>query len=430
MTIGIYVRPWNEKFYRKLTKIAFPKDRNITFSEFKKNGEIWIGKALYDDDIYYNKFFCDSDMFNIYIRCRFLRSLPIELAYNFINKMAYFLNNLFDIYKFRIIIGHLVDNYTLDILERISKIRGAKYISIVPHFINGYARFTARGEFNYLNREIKEEEINKVLKVLNNNYYSPKFDLNKEKTYIQGVYNFYREYFKSRVYFKMMKTIMHDRYNYHYNTISFNKKKLSSIINRDLGKIFKKIKDIKFIDKSIYLPLHFTPEATVDYWCEDPLLTLYEDSIIQLISKSSKQFQLIIKEHPAMFMKRDINFYKKLLNFSNVYLVHPYENSNNIICKSKYIYVYTGSVGIEALLRGKVVISRTKNYYSGIHPNIVIKKYIEDDFNINPINFDEKIFIKKLLQGLFPANFINNKKILDSDIKKICKYLTLFLQTA
>ncbi|MBB6454542.1 hypothetical protein HNQ94_003031 [Salirhabdus euzebyi] len=428
MNVGVYLRPWNGTFYTKLSEKTFPKDQIISISEFKGVAQYWVGDSLFNGKDCNNCLFDNKEMMDIYIRCRFLRSLPIDISFNLISKMTESIQTLFEKYKFKIFIGQLIDNYTLDIIERVAQKKNVKFISLVGHFINGYSRFSARGELTNLRRDVSKEEISTVLSKITKEDYKPNFDINKEQSRLLGIKYYYREKVKEN-YFSLLKHIKSDKYNYHYNTFTFKNKNLNDFINKNTDFEFKKLNDVNIDRDSIYIPLHFTPEATVDYWCEDPLCAFYEDSIIDLICKSSHKLNFIIKEHPAMYMKRELAFYEKLVSFPNVQLVHPYENSNLLLNKVDNIYVYTGSVGVEALIRGKKVFSKTSNYYSDLHPNISITPYLSStDVQKVVTEYDEKLFIKELLQGLIPAKLINNKKIMNSDLEGISKYLKYYIE--
>ena len=108
-------------------------------------------------------------------------------------------------------------------------------------------------------------------------------------------------------------------------------------------------------------------------------------------------------------------------------------NSNESLEKVNTVYVYTGSVGVEALLRNKKVISRSKNYYSDLHPNIIMSDRITDEHMLKKIVlYDNKLFIRDILKGTIIGNMYNNKNIMDSDMDKlfvqIKKYCNKFMK--
>lgn len=426
--IGVYVRPWNFEFYTKLAKQTFPDKEIILFSEFKGCGNEWLGKGLYGK-INYKQLFSINEMMEIYLRCRFLRSLSIEKAFELITKMSIYVESLLNSNNINLFIGHLIDNYTLDIIERICSRCGIEYISLVGHFFQGYCRISSRGELRGFRDDITDEEVNNVLASVIQSEYKPNFDNNKEKTKREGIQNFYRSKIRG-YYYSIRKYIEKDNMNYHYNTQKFKNKSIKIITINKKKNPFKMIKEININSQSVYLPLHYTPESTIDYWCDDPKHALYEDYILDFITNSSKNVQFIIKEHPAMYMKRDIEFYYKLKSNINVEVIHPYENSNYLLEYIDNVFVHTGSVGIEALLRGKKVFAATQNYYCQIHPNCIIKNYLIDKELIKkPLIYDNHQFIRDLLRGLIPAEFINSKSIMKSDVNILSKYLKLYIDS-
>ena len=54
--------------------------------------------------------------------------------------------------------------------------------------------------------------------------------------------------------------------------------------------------------KYAYIPLHYTPEATTDYWIDDLFYVDYENSILDTVSILIKDgYKIIVKEHPSFF---------------------------------------------------------------------------------------------------------------------------------
>jgi hypothetical protein len=88
--------------------------------------------------------------------------------------------------------------------------------------------------------------------------------------------------------------------------------------------------------KKIFIPLQYSPEATVDYWCENDYLVNYEESIAKYIDKLSKDFIVLIKEHPAVVGHRSPKNYKKIINQKNknIVICPASVNSNECIINS------------------------------------------------------------------------------------------------
>jgi hypothetical protein len=184
----------------------------------------------------------------------------------------------------------------------------------------------------------------------------------------------------------------------------------------------------QFYENSVYMPLHFAPEATVDYWVDNPAYAYQEDTILRLAEETPAHIRLLIKEHPAMYLRRQIDFYEKLRSFSNVALIHPYESSNSLLNKVDNVLVFTGSVGVEALLRNKRVTTLSQNYYSDLHPNIFkVAKLTDEALNKELQAYPKETFIHDILQGLFKAKFYNDKSMFSSDMDSMSSNLKEYL---
>lgn len=423
--VGLYVRPWNDKYYQSIVSECFPESQIVTISEFRNVGSIWTGDGIYKNE---NREILDFKILNdIHYRCRFLRSLPITKSFELIEKSYFYLNKLFDTNDFHVFFGALVDNYTLDILSRICSERKIPFVSLVSHFINGYSRFSIKGEMTCFKREVSDDEVKRVLSTIDKDDYSPNFEFNKKKTYSGSVKYYYKERLKQIV-FTLKKIADRDPYNYHYNTLIFKGIKKKNIISKEIIKEFDLISDLTVENNAIYFPLHYTPEATVDYWADDFECARYEGSVLEIIKNSSSKVQILIKEHPAMYLKRDLNFYKQLKKYPNVNLIHPYESSNELLRLVENVYVYTGSVGLEALIRGKRVFTKTSNYYSNLSENILRKDFIAfEDIEVKLTSVNKENIIKSILEGLIPAKFINSRNIDNSESGKIIEFIKLYV---
>lgn len=104
-----------------------------------------------------------------------------------------------------------------------------------------------------------------------------------------------------------------------------------------------------------FFPLHLEPET---------VLLLYgyrytnQLEVVRQVAKSLPiHFKLYVKDHPRMFGFRTRKYYKELKKIPNVKLVDPQVNSLHLIPKSKLAVVITGSVGWEALMLKKPVIT-------------------------------------------------------------------------
>lgn len=434
MNIMVHMRPGEKDFYVRLVKMAYPHTKIITISDIKNVGDIWIGDFIYQKESL-EQYFSDEILEDIRLRCRFLRNIEKGLAYKLINNLAYGLNQLFSGSHIDAVVGGLIDCYTQDVLERITKEHNKPYVSFVGHFFSGYCRISSRGELRKMPRSVSRVEIEEVLSQVTQESYKPGFKLNNPRSIKQMLYFYGRELIKKHVYFPIRKTVENDYLNYHYNTTLPSGWTLSSVISKYIDRYFSTLNVLpaKYYNDCVYMPLHFTPEATIDYWADDPTFALQEETIIKVAAHTPSHIKLLIKEHPAMYLRRNTEFYEKLRSFSNVTLIHPYECSNSLLNRVENVLVFTGSVGVEALLRNKRVLTLTNNYYSDLHPNIFKTfKLTDEDLAKELQKYPQGQFIHDILQGLFKARFYNDKSMFNSDTESMSRnlkeYLTCTLQ--
>ena len=130
----------------------------------------------------------------------------------------------------------------------------------------------------------------------------------------------------------------------------------------------------------------------------------------------SDSFHFLIKEHPGVIGGRGIKFYKSLSHLENVTFVPTEANSNELIEESDAVLVWTGSVGFEAALRGKPVLTVCNPYYASGRQfkkidehstEVEILKHISG--NSAKLNYEEKFdLVANLLSGFRLGTYINN----------------------
>jgi hypothetical protein len=134
-------------------------------------------------------------------------------------------------------------------------------------------------------------------------------------------------------------------------------------INHTSGRTRKAIKPaVAFYDKHttppkydkpyIYHALHYQPEATTA-----PLAGPFVDQILitEILSKTG--LPVYVKEHPHLSKNRSIAYYQRLLKLPNVRLIDRNEPSYKLIDNSLVIATATGTVGWEAIMRGKPALA-------------------------------------------------------------------------
>ena len=82
-------------------------------------------------------------------------------------------------------------------------------------------------------------------------------------------------------------------------------------------------------------------------------------------------WKLFVKEHPNAKGYRSQGFYKKLRAIPNVVLIAPEVSSDQLVQNSEMVFVVFGTIGLEAVLKEKPVISLCKTPYGSFPENMV-----------------------------------------------------------
>jgi len=91
-----------------------------------------------------------------------------------------------------------------------------------------------------------------------------------------------------------------------------------------------------------------------------------QEFVVQLIAESLPiGFKLYTKEHPNFLGGININVLRRIKRIPNVRLLPPYVSALNMISAAEAIITVNSTVGFEALVRGKPVITLGPSFYRG-----------------------------------------------------------------
>jgi len=418
MRIMYHIGPWCEKQYKTIVEGIDENAETLQISGFRTKDNSNLTNRYYEllEQNKKKQFILNELDNDIIKRCRLLRSLKEEEALLHLNSMRQSIKEVFDSFNPDILVSETIDQYLMDLLFYECKNRKIPFIGLVVTFIDGYYRISAKGEYNY-SRKSSEKEINKVINMLLKKDYKP--------TIISSLFNkSYKKCLKKYIlnmlkipYFFFRRLPAGEKYNYHYWAslkLSIGSFQLFPKFNIGEKEFIDKIDKIE--KKKIFIPLQYYPEATIEYWCEELNVIEYEVKLLEYCKKLSKDFTLIVKEHPYVLGTRKSDFYKKLLAIDNLIFCPTFEDSNYLVELSDAVFVWTGSVGFESALRGKPVITVTKPYYMmgkqfkqiTINTNNnEITNFIKEKTNIITRKEQEEL-VEYLLNGFFPGKYINN----------------------
>jgi hypothetical protein len=112
----------------------------------------------------------------------------------------------------------------------------------------------------------------------------------------------------------------------------------------------------------VFFPLHSEPEVALLLNAK-PYLNQIE-VVRNLASSLPIGTKLFVKDHPLAYSRRRVKYYDKLLAIPNVRLIHPSVKSRPVIQAARAVVVITGSIGLEAAILGKPVITLAQPPYS------------------------------------------------------------------
>lgn len=263
-----------------------------------------------------------------------------------------------------------------------AKAKGIKYINLNPTKILNYVIFSEEiyREFphvgktyqEYLNKDEEDfflEEGKRYLRTKDESYEgavisSPGFPYKK---WVVGILKWplvATRYYLKRAYLDNQVRGYHWRgfFNNIYNPL---KDKAAQRFLPYFG--LEELEQVKFA----YYPLHVEPEIALSVFGREYLNQI---ELVRNISRSIPiTWKLAVKDHPAGVGRRNIRYYKKLLEIPNVVLANHYVDSAYVIEHSQMVFTVSGFSGFEAILKRKPVITFGKTFYD-ILPDLMIQK--------------------------------------------------------
>jgi hypothetical protein len=125
----------------------------------------------------------------------------------------------------------------------------------------------------------------------------------------------------------------------------------------------------------VYFPLHVTDDYKITRiipHCRDQV------SLVEQVADALPVgYDLVLKEHPMSIGRNSIRLLRRLRRRPNVRLVQPYTSTHDLIRESTAVAVISSTVGLEALLYDKPVLTLGDPFYAGFGVTLDVDSFAE-----------------------------------------------------
>jgi hypothetical protein len=393
-------------------------------------------------------YFTEDELTNIFGRCRVARSLPKDVAIEMIISYEHVFEEILATRKFNYIFSFPIDRYPMDVLERVAKRYDIEYFEITACLFDKTSMLLRRGRAIKMPKEIEKcISYKDAYSTLVSTKYTPVYVRDRKKySKLRWLKVFAWQYTRDIV-FKLIMILENDPKNLHgLDSQMYLKHKVSLsdiFFERYMNYNYADLMNGNPREKNVIIALQLYPEASIDYWVEDMGIVDYENFMLKLIQHlSDAGYTIFLKDHPLQFGFRQLSFIRLALQISNVHYLPFNTDVNEILEKVSVSVTTTGTVGLQASLRGLVSIV-TPSYYSNAVDFIVLNNaseldtlYIKIDEHLRkPIDLENRRQrLIEHLHGIILAgdifsfrqknNFENNTS-LNQLIKNINKFLSI-----
>jgi hypothetical protein len=127
--------------------------------------------------------------------------------------------------------------------------------------------------------------------------------------------------------------------------------------------------------KFVYFPLHVTDDYKILRLI--PHCVHQEAIIMQVAAALPHGYDVIIKEHPMSIGRNEVSMLRRLAKVPNIRLVPPHTSSHQLVQDAEAIAVISSTVGIEALMYDKPVLTLGQPFYSGYGVTVDVDSFRE-----------------------------------------------------
>jgi hypothetical protein len=125
----------------------------------------------------------------------------------------------------------------------------------------------------------------------------------------------------------------------------------------------------------LYFPLHVTDDYKIKRVIPH---CVNQASLIEQVAAALPQgYDLVLKEHPMSVGRNSLGMLRRLTRLENVRLLDPHTSSHKLIQDADGIAVISSTVGLEALMYAKPVLTLGQPFYSGYGVTLDVDSFRE-----------------------------------------------------
>lgn len=307
---------------------------------------------------------------DVVARCRLLRNIDGAQARRMLHAMAIALDARLSEIDPQVVFCHWVDEYSLHLLSILSRRRRIKFIAYAAAYFPNLVQFTDHSNGRALHvREPAAAEVAETLEAVSPRDFRQDYRQPARHSLLRQARGVAR-YNVKRLVFKAKSILENDPWGMHYRITPYvvDRRSLrdypsASLFEREWQTSLKAMRDKRPDAPVVFLPLAYFPEASTDYWITDRSILDYENVVVRIAEVLSRSCIVLVKEHPHMIGGRRPSFYERFQRLSSVINIDPYAYSADVLGASNAVIVGGGSVGIEAYLRDKPILTYCDNSY-------------------------------------------------------------------
>jgi hypothetical protein len=389
--------------------LTFLEDISKAKPYFKDIFQIKESEIKKNKDIKSNMLECIPNINQIIIRDRWLDLMEKDKALLILENIYVEVLNIFNDNKFDLLVGE-ISCATNEIVYHLSKQLKIPFyqLSISP-YKNRYfltqasdiygPKYFIEQQLNTFDLKSPKTEKGELSSETVQNIYSSKPQINIKKKQLKVVLRNILWIIRESLKFK------NSIFSYSNNTIKTNILSITRILG--FNKRFFNKTTQKLPGKYFIFFLHYEPDLATFVWA-----TNYKDQLYQLrqiCNNLPNNTFLIVKEHPLSILTRPNSFYKSLNKLPNLILVDSAYNKLELIKKSKGIITICGTIGYEAWLLGKKILTLGNMFYNSFPDISAVNNY-------NQLNF----YLTELLNNQNTSTTEEERFRIDNYIKNNC----------